>query len=347
MKALNERITEPDFCKGIGIVLVVIGHAIGYVSSAGAIKSDIKIEALLAVDRWIYCFHMPLFFFISGYLQKLSEKRKTYTFFEIKKKLFGIIIPYVLFSGVFWGFKKVFSGSVKNPVGINDLLQIGIYPLSDLWFLYALMVFFILRVILTKLKANDKIIFVAAIVISILSVSCSWTGGVNLTAIPRICKNITYFVAGTCAEGIFDKVKKMNSRISPVVSVLVMFGLGVLGLLCAESEKVSGIGEGILLVIVAYINIFGMLIISSAISSSAISFLGAKSLYIYLVHDYAVCAVVIVLKGCLKDSLMLSLLATLGGIGFSLGVIWIANKYKFVDFLFRPQKYLKACRERV
>jgi len=30
----NNRVQWPDFCKGFAIILVVLGHAIGYVSSS-------------------------------------------------------------------------------------------------------------------------------------------------------------------------------------------------------------------------------------------------------------------------------------------------------------------------
>jgi len=36
MEESKERLSWPDFCKGIAIILVVIGHAIGYTASSGA-----------------------------------------------------------------------------------------------------------------------------------------------------------------------------------------------------------------------------------------------------------------------------------------------------------------------
>lgn len=49
---MAKRIEYLDYAKGIGIILVVLGHIL--------IKGNIKI--------YIYSFHMPLFFIISGYL---------------------------------------------------------------------------------------------------------------------------------------------------------------------------------------------------------------------------------------------------------------------------------------
>ena len=46
------RLVTLDILKGIGIILVVIGHMIGN---------------QLNIRPWIYAFHMPMFFMIAGY----------------------------------------------------------------------------------------------------------------------------------------------------------------------------------------------------------------------------------------------------------------------------------------
>lgn len=51
---MEHRIGYIDIAKGIGILLVYIGHC----------DLDYKSNLFL----WIYSFHMPLFFFISGSL---------------------------------------------------------------------------------------------------------------------------------------------------------------------------------------------------------------------------------------------------------------------------------------
>lgn len=43
-----------------GIILVVLGHS--------GFEETIVMKQLSALHTWIYSFHMPLFFFISGYL---------------------------------------------------------------------------------------------------------------------------------------------------------------------------------------------------------------------------------------------------------------------------------------
>lgn len=54
----NNRIAWVDIAKGIGIVLVLIGH----------------ISQNKNLHYFIYSFHMPLFFIISGYLYSEKEQ---------------------------------------------------------------------------------------------------------------------------------------------------------------------------------------------------------------------------------------------------------------------------------
>ena len=59
----QQRLIWIDLAKGIGISLVVIGHA-GRGLMSAAIPDEMQILPLL--DGAIYAFHMPLFFILSG-----------------------------------------------------------------------------------------------------------------------------------------------------------------------------------------------------------------------------------------------------------------------------------------
>lgn len=65
--------------KGIGIILVVLGHLLA--------------KDYPFVTPYIYMFHMPLFFFISGYLFKPDLNFRSYFI----KKFFSFGIPYLSF----------------------------------------------------------------------------------------------------------------------------------------------------------------------------------------------------------------------------------------------------------
>jgi fucose 4-O-acetylase-like acetyltransferase len=71
-----------DFAKTIGIWLVILGH--------------IEIPAFM--EKFIFAFYMPLFFFISGYLEKDVRTMEETIINGIKT----LIIPYVLLYGLFY-----------------------------------------------------------------------------------------------------------------------------------------------------------------------------------------------------------------------------------------------------
>ena len=67
--------TSISICKGIAIILMVMGHA----------------ECPSHIGRFIYEFHMPLFFITSGYFFSLKYINDEATF--LKKKIKGIYWP--------------------------------------------------------------------------------------------------------------------------------------------------------------------------------------------------------------------------------------------------------------
>ena len=66
------RLAWPDYAKGMGIFLVVAGHVL-----KGLVKASIIPGTGITgfVDAWIYSFHMPLFFFISGMFVSSSVQK--------------------------------------------------------------------------------------------------------------------------------------------------------------------------------------------------------------------------------------------------------------------------------
>ena len=62
MKDIKQNYDWADAAKGIGIILVVLGHAIEYCNSAGGYLSS----GWQVIYECLGAFHMPLFFFISA-----------------------------------------------------------------------------------------------------------------------------------------------------------------------------------------------------------------------------------------------------------------------------------------
>ena len=119
---MSKRIEYLDIAKGIGILLVVLGH------------NDFEVISLF-VQRLIYSFHMPLFFFLSGYFVNTAVP-----FFDFFKKRFhSLIKPFlftiflIYFTSVSFekmGFNMAITRTVKSLYGSGHYLD-----WVQLWFL--------------------------------------------------------------------------------------------------------------------------------------------------------------------------------------------------------------------
>ena len=78
-----------NIMKGIGIICVVIGHS------------------WMQMQNFVYAFHMPLFFFISGYLYD-EEKYGDQPFVYISRRIRSVWIKYMVWEAVFILFHNFF-----------------------------------------------------------------------------------------------------------------------------------------------------------------------------------------------------------------------------------------------
>lgn len=84
------RIEYIDVARILGIALMYYGHVI---------ESSMKLGSETAAIhyKFIYSFHMPLFFILSGYLASRQAGHESWTWF-LKKQTYSRLLPYALFS---------------------------------------------------------------------------------------------------------------------------------------------------------------------------------------------------------------------------------------------------------
>lgn len=143
----SEYIPEMQIARGIGIILVSAGHS-----------EPIK-EVFPEWFRLIYSFHMPLFFFLSGFF---STKLATVTSVkewlrETPGRMMKLIVPYFIISFSYALLKSFVPHLAKRPVIFADLLpDIFLYPTRNpalfLWFLYTLIIIRLLLPVLTRVN---------------------------------------------------------------------------------------------------------------------------------------------------------------------------------------------------
>lgn len=116
----KQRLDFIDVFRGCGIILMVMGH-IGFGSK---------------FDHFIHAFHMPMFFFISGYFYKSSA----YKIGEYAcKKAKTLLIPYFSFGLAHYFVYILFDGlSIKPLLHLMTINTDGLPIAGALWFLTAL-----------------------------------------------------------------------------------------------------------------------------------------------------------------------------------------------------------------
>jgi acyltransferase len=151
----TSRIQWIDTCKGIGIFLVVIGHTMIQNNYRGV----------------IYSFHMPLFFFISGYLFSIKKYSNIGEVLFSKAK--SLLVPYLFFSFISIILLRIL---IHQPIAVTTFIKTlliskrnSIYYDDPLWFLTSLFTIEILFYLLLKYLKNNLLIFFIVMLLAYFS----------------------------------------------------------------------------------------------------------------------------------------------------------------------------------
>ena len=152
------RFTDIDRLKGLGIILVVWGH----VPTALISVPDIRYYITISL---VYSFHMPLFFYLSGFVFFLSsapDKFFANPLRTVVERFDRLIIPVILF-GIFIITGKYIVGkffALQKPV---DSIWVGLQnlvinppenPLMSVWYLIVLFIYSVASPLLWRIAGR-------------------------------------------------------------------------------------------------------------------------------------------------------------------------------------------------
>ena len=211
-----------NFIKTIVCILVVIGHVIRMYTDQGLLHPCISSDFLGGLSKFIYYFHMPLFFVITGAvyglciddLGKYTDNKKF-----VKTKFLRLMIPYLCF-GLFY------VAPIMVLFKFTDLsyweycfkfLLLG-YGSRHLWFLIALFFIFMFFMLAKKIIAK----FHPAI--NILLFIIMYYASNLLGSVPsNILGNILFFYIGYLINKYFEKIYTfiIKNKISTIFFTLL------------------------------------------------------------------------------------------------------------------------------
>ncbi len=185
-----------DAARGIGIILVVLGHV-----ERGLVSAQIATNPIWrALDFTLYTFHMPLFFVLAGINAPsgLGRGRGPY----ISSKIETVIYPYILWSVIQGVILVLMSSMTNGKADFGDILQIGWRPMSQFWFLYVLFI----------VQFSLAIIGVRPAVLGALAVgSIMAAQAFALNSVPeRYFHALPFFIAGVLLSRWADKPWPIN-----------------------------------------------------------------------------------------------------------------------------------------
>ena len=197
----NKKITYISLMQIIGPIFVVLGHSLNGLDCPGAWYVFSK--------EWIYIFHMPLFFLVSGYLLSFKGylSKKSYGQFILGKSK-RLLLPYLIWNLVFWLPKFLVNAFISDNASLNvfDALRAFVYPRQNVWghtwFLMGLFIVFLATPIFQKLFQQKKLwtsicSIVVCAILYVLPISN------ELLAFSDLHKDLLFFIIG-CLLGQID-----------------------------------------------------------------------------------------------------------------------------------------------
>jgi fucose 4-O-acetylase-like acetyltransferase len=320
------RVSWVDHAKGIGIFLVVLGHVLRGLEAGGILGEQSPFHW---VGEWIYRFHMPLFFLLSGLFAERRVDRRPGDF--LTYSLETIAYPYLLWSTIQTLSQFGLNRYTNGESHLSVLAWVVIAPIQQFWFLYAL--FLISLLYYAGRSAGLRPLGVLVVAVGLLT-SGGWPYSpwwiFNTPAAFGI-----YYALGAWVGG-----RRGIERLERVPSWLaVAIAAGGFGLVTAAVGLPLG-GVSPLRVVATLGGVaatLGLALLSSrARWLDFVRILGAASLEIYVAHTIASAGIRIGLRSLLhiNDPLAHILLGTLGGLATPLALAIVARR-SHLEFLFR------------
>ncbi|MDF5711728.1 MAG: acyltransferase [Nostoc sp. S4] len=274
------------FVRGIAISLVVLGHVIGGRDEGIRQLYEQDILYMDWLYKFIYTFHMPIFFIASGISFKIFSSNNSYAKF-ISSRFTRLVVPLLFWSSFYFIFRCL-SGAINFT--FFGLIKSAFSPNFIFWFFYALLFANYLSFIL--IRNNNFIGFYYAISILLFIISFYLKGAL---------KDMCYFnIFYTCGLAIAPHLSKIRLRLENMSNslslslILLLISIMVLvsNLLDNNYSLIAKLINGIigfcLMYMLATLNkpfyMFQLLNRFSQFIADIFVYLGLVSMSIYLLH---------------------------------------------------------------
>ena len=259
IKIEQERILWLDTARGIAILLVVLGHCIGTLEDPG--------------NKLILSFHMPLFFFISGFCAGRLKAFPAY----LMKKAKGLLIPTITL-GVLDTLADIISKQFMMDNLINNFLG---------WFLLVLFYVSIIFYIVQKLGFEEKkwVRLLTFIIDFIVIFSLNKLHITTLLHVEIIPMALLFFLIGYQCKISCITLSERKSISSGIWILLIPFGIVCSTYNTPVTMYLNDYGNMLFFFIGAFSGIIVICKIAKGLEGNKlIIWIGQNTIYFYVLH---------------------------------------------------------------
>ncbi|TFD06020.1 acyltransferase family protein [Cryobacterium sp. TMT1-66-1] len=272
-----------DVAKGIAITLVVLYHAIMYLDEVGLAG------ALAPLNPLFDTFRMPLFFFMSGILAASAIRLPYWQLFRKRMSLLlYLYLAWVTLQTLFLLALPPISPSGAPNTTWASLVTLFIRPSSNLWFIYALPLFFTLAWLMRRWSPLLQVALATVIAVlfgaQLLHTGSPWD---------KMGKYLVFFIA---AIYLGPLVRRLVPRVRWWHVVLLCLGYAALVVVTTKLNVTKV--PFVLLVVSTLAVVVGISVAVLLAKIPAFDFvrsLGSRTLPIYLVHTFPMTALAAIL----------------------------------------------------
>lgn len=205
---MNKRLSFLDIAKGFSIILVILGHIITNENNI--------------IRTWLYSFHMPIFFIISGLLLNFTTSKSTLKQFTSKKAT-SLLLPYLSLAIINYFYLMAIAWKehyFTTQLAINYIVYIiRLCGRSAIWFLPCI---FISELLFKIIDENISTPFFKAIIILAIFVIPFFVTAepdTLLLALLRSCSAIGFIAIG---KNLFNIINKINLSIFQIALIFLV-----------------------------------------------------------------------------------------------------------------------------
>ncbi|MBQ6078719.1 MAG: acyltransferase family protein [Muribaculaceae bacterium] len=281
MNTTNGRIAWIDTARGLGLLAVFIGHLnVPYASA------------------WVYTFHMPLFFFLSGLLYPGCEK---YSFTQFAWRRFkGLVIPYFTLGAVIALFYCCVYAWHHEPLGVY-LEMLRSFLVQEhywtIWFLAALfltqLIYYCIDWCFHQWKYAVSIVSVAVCLFGFVRYRIGWGSlpwNLDIALVSQLFFHLGYRFMHN--ERVFDILIKARSHVNGLGIIFLSL---IINLVAAKAcivltmqsldMSIGMYGNEVLTFVAALAGILLIVTIGSMINSKYITYLGRNTMILFSWHS--------------------------------------------------------------